>query len=211
VAEDSGLIVSVGNWVLEAACRQQAQWLREGLVFGRVAANVSALQFRQQDFFANVVKTLERSGLDPHYLELELTESAVMHGIDIVLEKLRRLSELGVKLAIDDFGTGQSSLSYLKRFPIHRLKVDQSFVAGLPEDKEDAAITQAVISLGHSLGLNVIAEGVETPSQADYLKSLMCDDAQGFFYSRPLFPGDFAAFCEAGNAAGRLCCFRPDA
>ena len=197
VAEDSGLIDSIGNWVLEAACMQQAKWVREGVARGRVAVNVSALQFRRQDFLTGVVQTLERSGLEARYLELELTESTVMQGIDIVLEKLTRLNELGVKLAIDDFGTGQSSLSYLKRFPIHRLKIDQSFVAGLPEDKDDAAITQAVISLGHSLCLNVIAEGIETLAQADYLKSLKCDDAQGFFYSRPLFPDDFVALLRS--------------
>jgi EAL domain-containing protein (putative c-di-GMP-specific phosphodiesterase class I) len=197
VAEDSGLIVSIGNWVLEAACLQRAQWLREGLEFGRVAVNVSALQFRRQDFLANVVQALDRSGLEARCLELELTESAVMQGIDIVLDKLTRLNGLGVKLVIDDFGTGQSSLSYLKQFPIQGLKIDQSFVAGLPEDKDDAAITQAVVSLGHSLGLSVIAEGIETLAQADYLKSLKCDDAQGFFYSRPLFPADFVAFLRS--------------
>jgi diguanylate cyclase (GGDEF)-like protein/PAS domain S-box-containing protein len=197
VAEDSGLIDSIGNWVLDAACLQQAKWVREGTVRGRIAVNVSALQFRRQDFLISVAQTLERTGLDPRYLELELTESAVMQGIDIVREKLTRLNELGVKLAIDDFGTGQSSLSYLKQFPIHRLKIDQSFVAGLPGDKDDAAITQAVISMGHSLGLNVIAEGIETLAQADYLKSMKCDDAQGFFYSRPLLPTDLVAFLRS--------------
>jgi diguanylate cyclase (GGDEF)-like protein/PAS domain S-box-containing protein len=198
LAEESGLIVSIGGWVLETACRQQAQWVREGVAHGRMAVNVSAVQFRQPSLLGTVGRTLERTGLDPRCLELELTESIVLRGADGVGEKLTELNKLGVTLAIDDFGTGQSNLSYLTQFPIHRLKIDQSFVRGIPADKKNGAITQAIISMGHSLGLTVIAEGVETEAQAEYLQSLWCDEAQGHYYSRPLYPADCGAFlrCE---------------
>jgi EAL domain-containing protein (putative c-di-GMP-specific phosphodiesterase class I) len=125
---------------------------------------------------------------------MELTESAVMHGIESVREKLISLDKMRVRFAIDDFGTGQSNLSYLKQFPIHRLKIDRSFISGLPDDKENGAITQAVISMGHALGLNVIAEGIETQAQAEYLRSMWCDEAQGFLYSKPLLPADCIEF-----------------
>jgi EAL domain-containing protein (putative c-di-GMP-specific phosphodiesterase class I) len=200
LAEESGLIVSIGNWVLETACRQQAQWVREGIAPGRMAVNVSAVQFRQPAFFGTVSQTLERTGLDPRYLELELTESIVLRGVDGVREKLTELNKLGVTFAIDDFGTGQSNLSYLTQFPIHHLKIDQSFVRGIPADKENGAITQAIVSMGHSLGLTVVAEGVETVAQAEYLQSLWCDEAQGFYYSRPLFPADCGAFLRCETA-----------
>jgi diguanylate cyclase (GGDEF)-like protein len=198
VAEESGLIVSIGNWVLERACEQQAQWVREGIAHGRMAVNVSAVQFRQSAFLGTVGQTLARTGLDPRYLELELTENVILRGIDGVREKLTALNKLGVTFAIDDFGTGQSNLSYLRQFPIHHLKIDQSFVMGIPADKENGAITQAIISMSHSLGLTVIAEGVEIRSQAEYLQSTWCDEAQGFYYSRPLLPADCVAFlrCE---------------
>jgi EAL domain-containing protein (putative c-di-GMP-specific phosphodiesterase class I) len=198
VAEESGLVVSIGNWVLERACEQQAQWVREGIAHGRMAVNVSAVQFRRPSFLGTVIQTLERTGLDPRYLELELTENVVLRGVDGVHEKLTALNKLGVIFAIDDFGTGQSNLSYLRQFPIHHLKIDQSFVKGIPADKENGAIAQAIISMGHSLGLTVVAEGVETRAQAEYLQSMWCDEAQGFYYSRPLLPADCVAFlrCE---------------
>ncbi|MGK2950871.1 MAG: putative bifunctional diguanylate cyclase/phosphodiesterase, partial [Thiobacillus sp.] len=189
IAEDSGQIGAIGTWVLATACRQHAGWVAEGLITGTLAVNVSAHQFRQPDFVDTVSAVLSRSGLQAGFLELEVTESVVMHGIEEVLHKLNRLDLLGVKLAIDDFGTGYSSLSYLKQFPIYRLKIDQSFTRGLLDDRESAAITQAVISLGHSLGLNVLAEGVETQAQEDHLRSVGCDAGQGYLYAKP-FPAD---------------------
>ena len=194
IAEESGLIVPIGNWVLEAACRQQAQWVREGIAHGRMAVNVSAIQFRQPSFLTTVSQTLERTGLDPRFLELELTESVVFRGIEGGLEKLTALNKLGVTIAIDDFGTGQSNLSYLSQFPIQHLKIDRSFVKGIPADKENAALARAIVSMGHSLGMTIVAEGVETREQAEYLQSMWCDEAQGFYYSRPLAPEDCVAF-----------------
>jgi EAL domain-containing protein (putative c-di-GMP-specific phosphodiesterase class I) len=204
LAEESGLIVSIGNWVLETGCRQQAQWVREGLAHGRMAVNVSAVQLRQPSFLGTVVQTLERMGLDPRRFELELTESVLVRGIDGVREKLTELNKLGVTIAIDDFGTGQSNLSYLAQFPIHHLKIDQSFVRGIPANKKNGAITQAIVSMGHSLGLTVIAEGVETKTQAEYLQSLWCDEAQGFYYSRPLLPADCVAFLRGETPSVNL-------
>ena len=197
IAEEIGFIASIGRWVLEAACLQQAQWVREGIAHGAMAVNVSAPQFRQPAFVATVMQILAQTGLEPGHLELEVTESIVMQGTDVVREKLMSLARLGVKFAIDDFGTGYSNLSYLKRFPIHRLKIDQSFISALPGDKESRAIVQAVVSMGHSLGLKVIAEGVETEAQAEFLQALQCDDAQGFLYARPLLPADCAAFLRS--------------
>jgi diguanylate cyclase (GGDEF)-like protein/PAS domain S-box-containing protein len=186
IAEENGLIEPIGAWVLETACRQYAGWLAEGLTAGTIAVNVSARQFRQSNFVDSVSAALVRSGLLASYLELEVTEGVVMQGIDEVLDKLGSLDRLGVKLAIDDFGTGYSSLSYLKQFPIYRLKIDQSFICGLPNDHESSAIVKAVISLGHSLGLNVLGEGIETKAQEEYLRSLSCDAGQGFLYSKPI-------------------------
>ena len=194
VAEESGLVVSIGSWVLEAACRQQAQWVREGIAHGRMAVNVSAMQFRRPAFLGAVSQALEQAGLEPRYLEVELTESVISRGIDGVYEKMTALNKSGVRFAIDDFGTGQSNLGYLRQFPIHHLKIDQSFVKGIPGDKKNGAITQAIISMGHSLGLTVVAEGVETREQAEYLQSMWCDEAQGFYYSRPLSPADCVEF-----------------
>jgi len=196
IAEESGLIVAIGDCVLAGACHQQARWVREGIARGPIGVNVSATQFRQPGFVQGVMLALERAGLAPEQLELEVTESVVMHGVDIAREKLAALDALGVSLAIDDFGTGYSSLSYLKQFPLDRLKIDRSFVSGLPEDKESGAIAQAIISMGRSLDLKVIAEGIETPEQAAYLASMGCDEGQGFLYSRPLTAEDCAAFLQ---------------
>lgn len=186
IAEDCGLITAFGTWALETACRQHAEWVAEGLLDGTIAVNVSALQFRQHDFVETVSGILARTGLAPRLLEVEVTESVVMRGVEEVRDKLTSLDRLGVKLAIDDFGTGYSSLSYLKQFPIYRLKVDQSFTRGLPEDRESLAIVQAIIGLARSLGLDVLAEGIETPEQAASLRSLLCDAGQGYLYARPM-------------------------
>lgn len=190
IAEDCGLIIPIGNWVLESACSQHACWVSQGLTKGALAVNISAHQFRQADFCDRISEVLSRTGLKPGLLELEVTEGVVMQGIDQVLDKLTRLRELGVTLAIDDFGTGYSSLNYLKRFPLHRLKIDQSFIRGLPADQESGAIARAIIQMGHSLGLDVLAEGVETTAEEKHLKALGCDAGQGFLYSRPLSADD---------------------
>lgn len=186
IAEESGLIVKIGAWVLETACRQHASWTAQGLVSGVIAVNVSAHQFGQVDFVDVVAAALLHTGLDAKFLELEVTESVVMQGVDEVLRKLDKLHVLGVKLAIDDFGTGYSSLAYLKQFPIYRLKIDQSFTRGLPADHQSSSIVQAIISMGHSLGLNVLAEGIESAEQEEHLRSLWCDAGQGYLYAKPL-------------------------
>jgi len=203
IAEDSGQIVAIGAWVLETACRQQAAWVAEGLTAGVIAVNVSAHQFRQIEFAETVTATLAASGLRAEHLELEVTESALMHGVEDMLRKLGQLDHLGVKLSIDDFGTGYSSLSYLKQFPIYRLKIDQSFTCGLPNDTGSGAIAQAVISLGHSLGLNVLAEGVETKAQEEHLRALSCDAVQGYLYSKPVPADAYAAFLRARATPSR--------
>lgn len=186
IAEESGLVIAIGEWVLERACAQIIA-LRE--VSGRdlvVAVNISARQFRHPDFYGKIDALLRRTGINPASLELEITEGAVMEQTEAAIALLGKLRGLGVKLSIDDFGTGYSSLSYLKRFPIDKLKIDQSFVRQLKPNSHDAAIVQAVIGLGHTLGIKVIAEGVETFDQREWLKRLACDEIQGYYYSRPL-------------------------
>ena len=197
IAEDCGLIMAFGAWAMETACRDHARWLADGLIDGTMAVNVSALQFRQGDFVDSVARVIEHTGLPPDKLEIEVTESVVMRGIDEVRAKLDALDALGVKLAIDDFGTGYSSLSYLKQFPIYRLKVDQSFTRGLPEDRESAAIVQAIIGLARSLGLDVLAEGIETEGQAAHLRAMFCDAGQGYLYARPMSAEECTAWLRS--------------
>jgi diguanylate cyclase (GGDEF)-like protein/PAS domain S-box-containing protein len=186
VAERNGMIVPIGEWVLFEACRQARQWQLEVATPVNTAVNLSARQLRDVDIVALVVRALEETGLPAHLLELELTESMLMHDTRRVLRTFEALKELGVSLSIDDFGTGYSSLSYLKRFPLDYLKIDKSFVTDLPHDPNDAAIVQAIIVMAHSLGLVVIAEGVETPRQLDFLLAQDCDEMQGYFFSKPL-------------------------
>jgi diguanylate cyclase (GGDEF)-like protein/PAS domain S-box-containing protein len=190
VAEETGVIVPIGNWVLEQAVRQAARWREDGLPLV-MAINVSALQFRQADFIDSVARTLADAGLPPDMLELELTESVLIQDVDDVCKRLEALARLGVKLSIDDFGTGYSSLSYLKRFPLHRLKIDRSFIHELPDDESDAAIVTAIINLARSLNLRVIAEGVETPLQRDFLQAAGCQEFQGFLCAPALAPDAF--------------------
>ena len=186
VAEDSGLIIPLGNWVLNTACLQAKAWQQRGLPPVRVAVNVSGHQFQQTDFVDTVASALLASNLDPACLELELTESTIMERTEENISTLKRLKGLGVQLAIDDFGTGYSSLSYLKRFPIDRIKIDRSFIMNIPGDTDDAAITDAVIALAHSLRYKVVAEGVETQEQLDYLRSRHCDEMQGYLFGKPI-------------------------
>ncbi|WP_044870930.1 phosphodiesterase DibA [Pseudomonas sp. LFM046] len=190
VAEESGLIGHIDAWVLEQACRQMQRWLEQGRDLVFVAVNLSCRQFRRAELDAEVARVLADTGLAPHYLELEITESAVMEDPDSAEGLLTRLRDLGVRLAIDDFGTGYSSLQRLKRLPVHKLKIDQSFVRGLPADQNDIAIAHAVTALGHSLGLSVLAEGIEGDAQADFLRELGCDYGQGYLFSRPLPAAD---------------------
>ena len=185
VAEESGLITAIDAWVLERACRQMRQWLDAGVSLDFIAVNVSSRLFGRGGLEERVALALEQSGLEPHHLELEVTESAVMENFDQALELLCQLRLLGVHLAIDDFGTGYSSLMRLKRMPVHKLKIDQGFVAGLPDDSEDAAIACAVIALGQSMGLQVVAEGIERPDQAAFLLTHACNFGQGYWYGAP--------------------------
>jgi EAL domain-containing protein (putative c-di-GMP-specific phosphodiesterase class I) len=184
VAEETGLIVPLGEWVLRTACAQNKAWQEAGLPPMRVAVNLSARQFQQRSLRDTVAQVLEETGLDPHLLELEITESVAMQDLDFTITMLRNLREMGVQIAIDDFGTGYSSLAYLKRFPIDAVKIDRSFVCDLMVDPDDAAIVTTVITMAHSLELSVIAEGVETEAQLAFLNQQQCDEMQGFLFSK---------------------------
>jgi diguanylate cyclase (GGDEF)-like protein/PAS domain S-box-containing protein len=186
VAEETGLIVPIGDWVVEAVCEWCRSRKAEGCAPLRVAINVSLRQLHRDEFVACVASALARTGVEPQWLELEITESAVMKNPEETIGRLRSLRALGIKIAIDDFGTGYSSLSQLKRLPVDRLKIDRGFIEGIPGDIDDAAIARAVISLGHSLGLKVVAEGVETAAQHDFLLAHGCDEAQGYLFAVPM-------------------------
>ncbi len=196
IAEECGLIVPIGQWVLREACRQTQAWLAAGLVAVPVAINISAAEFRKSGFLEGVRQVLHDTGLPPRYLELELTESILMHDAESSAKVLNALKDMGVRLAIDDFGTGYSSLTYLKRFPIDTLKIDQSFVRDLTTDSDDAIIVSAVIGIGRNLKQRVIAEGVETSEQLEFLQAQQCDGGQGFLFRRPLSAEEFANLLE---------------
>lgn len=190
LAEETGLIAPMGEFVLRRACWQACQWQRQGLDV-RVSVNLSVYQVRQGKIVSLVRQVLEESGLQPHLLELELTESQLLENVEHIITTFRQLHELGVKLAIDDFGTGYSSLSYLKRLPVDYVKIDQAFIRGLREGSQDAAITRAIIAMARSLNLKVVAEGVETQEQLTFLREQGCDEAQGYLISRPVPEMDF--------------------
>jgi Amt family ammonium transporter len=192
VTENTGLISAIGDWVLEAACRQRREWCDRGLTKIPVAVNLSGVQFKDPRFADKLQTLLETTGVQPDLLELELTETILMQGSQAVQRALTQSDESGISIAIDDFGTGYSSLQYLREFPVSRLKIAMEFVQGVTEDPDDAAIVAAVISLGHELGMRVIAEGVETEEQVEFLKAHDCDDAQGFYFSQPLAAETFA-------------------
>lgn len=185
LAEETGLIVPIGQWILRTACAQNQIWQKAGFAPVRMTVNISSVQFRGKNFVENVVRTLADIGLDPQHLELELTESAVMENVEATLATLHALKERGIQLAIDDFGTGYSSLSYLKRFPIHTLKIDRSFVKDLDRDPNAAAIGKSIIGLAHNLSLQVLAEGVETEQQMEFLQKCGCDHMQGYLFHMP--------------------------
>ena len=189
IAEKNGLIIPIGEWVLRTACRQLRQWQHEGLATPRLAINLSAVQFEEPGLVQLVQDALQKNGLSPDYIELELTESAIMHRPDDAKQKLHELKKLGVWLALDDFGTGYSSLSYLKLFPIDRIKIDRSFVNEATTNNDDAAIVETVISLANNMRMQVIAEGVETREHVEFLLARGCHEMQGYYYARPL-PAD---------------------
>ena len=199
LAEETGLIVQIGDWVLRETCRQTRAWLDQGLRPGLVSVNLSARQFRQEGLVRAVSRVLEETRLDPRHLEIELTESMVMHNVSGAIATLHGLKSLGIALSVDDFGTGYSSLAYLKDLPIGTLKIDRSFVRAIcaGASADDGVIAQAIISLGHALHLNVIAEGVETEAQLRFLREHGCDEVQGFFFGEPVPPEGHARLLEA--------------
>lgn len=195
-AEDSGLILPIGEWVLRQAVRQAKSWLEEGMVPLVMSVNLSAVQFRHPDLPKLVTRILEEEGLPPEYLELELTEGVAMHDPQAAIAVMNKLHGLGVRMSIDDFGTGYSSLSHLKKFKVYKLKIDQSFVRDISTDPEDKAIVGAIIHMAKSLGLQTIAEGVETPGQLAFLREQGCDEVQGYYYSKPLPAEQFAVYAR---------------
>lgn len=199
LAEDTGLIISIGRWVLEQACAQNKAWQNAGLPKLRVAVNISGVQFRDQRLLDTIANALAKSGLTPEFLEVEITESVVMHNASDAIVILERLKEMGVHVSIDDFGTGYSSLSYLKRFPIDKLKIDRAFIRDVSTDMDDAAIVRATIGLAHNLRLKVVAEGVETDEQLRFLRTHGCDEYQGYHMSKPLPAHEFEQCLRQGT------------
>jgi diguanylate cyclase (GGDEF)-like protein len=191
LAEETGLILPMGEWVLKEVCQQQVRWREQGLPPMKIAINMSARQFRQEDLADRIAATFASTGADPTQFILELTESMVMHDVDSTLVALRSLKKLGVSLSLDDFGTGYSSLSYLRRFPIDELKIDRSFINDIHTNHDDAAIAGAIVAMARSLSLSVVAEGVEKKEQAELLASLGCNQVQGYYYARPMAESAF--------------------
>jgi diguanylate cyclase (GGDEF)-like protein len=204
VAEDCGLILPIGNWVLREACKQARGWVSAGLRNASVAVNISAMEFRDESFLEGIFAILEETGLDPKCLELELTESVLMKHAESSASILRTLRARGVQLALDDFGTGYSSLSYLRKFPMDALKIDQSFVRQITTAPDETTIVTAIISMGRSLKLRVIAEGVETQEDLEFLQIHECDEAQGYYFSRPVLPEQFAKLLKTGVPRGAV-------
>jgi diguanylate cyclase (GGDEF)-like protein/PAS domain S-box-containing protein len=198
VAEDCGLILPIGQWVLREACKQARAWADAGLPLPTMAVNISSMEFREDKFIESVFTTLSETGLDPKSLELELTESVLMKRAESAASVLKTLRSRGVQIAVDDFGTGYSSLSYLRKFPINALKIDQSFVRQITSTPDDTTIVTAVISMGRSLKLRVVAEGVETHEELTFLRARLCDEAQGYYFSRPVRPEQFAKLLKSG-------------
>jgi EAL domain-containing protein (putative c-di-GMP-specific phosphodiesterase class I) len=210
IAENSGLIVPIGEWVLRTACSEARKWQDDGFSAVTVAVNVSAVQFRQENFGEVIRKVLHETGLPAQRLELELTESLLLANADVTLSVLKELKSIGVTLAIDDFGTGYSNFSYLRRFQISKLKIDRSLIQDIGVNPDDAAITAAIISMAKSLYLKVIAEGVENEAQMAFLRAHQCDEIQGYYFSKPLtvdkvadkLRGDHSAAKASAQASG---------
>ena len=203
LAEETGLIVEIGETVLREACLQVRQWLAEGVSFGRVAVNLSARQLQQEDLVQRVANILSQAGISPNLVQLEITEGAVMKNVEHAIAMLRQLGQMGFEIALDDFGTGYSSLTYLKRFPIDTVKIDQSFVRDLEHDASDATIVSTVIAMAENLHLNVIAEGVETEAQLEFLRQRGCVEYQGYLFSRPVPPDEFARVVRASQDSAK--------
>jgi EAL domain-containing protein (putative c-di-GMP-specific phosphodiesterase class I) len=203
LAEESGLIVPLGEWVLRNAFRQMCEWRAPGLPALRMSINISALQFRHGHLASFLASQLAACDIDPRHVELELTESVLMHDMDEVLQTLLEIKALGVSLAIDDFGTGFSSLSYLRRFPIDRLKIDQSFVRDIENTPANESIARAIIGLAQGLSLQIIAEGIETPAENAVMKNMRCTEGQGYLFARPLTAEDFVLW-SAKHRNGRV-------
>jgi EAL domain-containing protein (putative c-di-GMP-specific phosphodiesterase class I) len=206
VAEDCGLILPIGNWVLREACRQARAWRDAGLPPVTIAVNISAVELRHENFLEGVFAVLTNTGLDPRCLELELTESVLMKHAESAESILKTLRAKGVQLAVDDFGTGYSSLSYLRKFPVSALKIDQSFVRQITAAPDETAIVTAMISMGRSLKLRVVAEGVETQTELAFLQAHQCDEAQGYYFSPPVLSQQFATLLETGVPEDWSCC-----
>lgn len=200
IAEDCGLIVPIGNWVRREACKQARAWIAAGLPLATMAVNVSALEFRDENFLEGIFAILGETGLHPRSLELELTESVIMKRIEPAESILKTLRARGVQVAIDDFGTAYSSLSYLRKFPIDAIKIDQSFVRQITATPDETPIVAAIISMGRSLRLRVVAEGVETLEQIAFLRAHQCDEAQGHYFGRPMLGHQFAKLFETKRA-----------
>jgi EAL domain-containing protein (putative c-di-GMP-specific phosphodiesterase class I) len=196
VAEDCGLILPIGNWILREACQQARAWVDAGLPLGTMAVNISGIQLRDENFLEAIFAILQDTGLDPRFLELELTESVLMKHAESTASILRTLRAKGIQIAVDDFGTGYSSLSYLRRFPMDALKIDQSFIRQITTVPDETIIVAAVIAMGRSLKLRVVAEGVETQEQLAFLQAHQCDEAQGYHFSPPVLPHQFAKLLE---------------
>ncbi|MBF0270615.1 MAG: EAL domain-containing protein [Magnetococcales bacterium] len=209
IAEESDLIAAIGEWVLRTACEQNMRWQEEGFAPIRMAVNLSARQFQNPDLPARITRILKDTGMDSHYLELELTEGMFMRDIDETVSTLHTLKSMNLQLSIDDFGTGYSSLSYLKRFPIHTLKIDRAFVRDIIADPDDAAITKTIVSMAKNLNLQVVAEGVAAPDQLEFLRSLGCDLVQGFLFSQPVAPEEIALYLEEDRMYGQKPSFAP--
>jgi diguanylate cyclase (GGDEF)-like protein/PAS domain S-box-containing protein len=203
MAEDRGLILPIGEWVIREACHEARRFQKRGFPFLRVAVNISPRQFRDPTLLTTVQSAIEQSGIDPRTLELEITENVAMEDADLTMSTLAQFRSSGVTIAIDDFGTGHSSLSYLKRFPIDALKIDKAFVADLPDKFEDAAIVSSVIQLANGLGLRVVAEGVETREQLEFLRENGCREVQGFYFSYPVKPDEIENYARSASRAAR--------
>jgi EAL domain-containing protein (putative c-di-GMP-specific phosphodiesterase class I) len=204
IAENNGLILPIGEWALRTACAQTRRWQDEGLRAIPVAVNVSAVQFRQDNFLALIRRALQETGLSPEYLELEITESLLLSNEDLTLSVLHELKEMGVGLSIDDFGTGYSCLSYLRQYPIDKLKIDKSFIRDCVMNCDGAAITASIINMAHSLRLKVIAEGVENEAQISFLRHHRCGEIQGYYFSKPISADETASILLREDGRGDI-------
>lgn len=196
IAESSGLIIPIGEWVLQEAIQQLSRWQRQGIALGQLAVNLSAVQFRQQDLAQRVLAQLDQARISPGRLELEITESVLIDDPEAAIIAMDNFSSAGIRLSIDDFGTGYSSLSYLRRLRVNKLKIDGSFVRDLDASEYDSSIVQSIINLAQGLGMHTIAEGVENARQLEVLLRMGCDQIQGFYYARPMAASDFEAFAR---------------